>query len=124
MNAYTNNNQSPPVTQVNTAEILPCQTPNQLNIAEQVIDYARWAPSGDNTQPWLFKLLSKHQFIIEATDTRAHCMYDLDGHSSHLAHGILLETIDIAANQLSYEVDFSINDANEQQLIIDVTLTR
>jgi hypothetical protein len=63
----------------------------------RIIDDARWAPSGDNTQPWRFEIVSAHQLQVHGSDTRDHCVYDLDGHSSHLAHGTLLETIAIAA---------------------------
>lgn len=122
MNASINKKNNQSLAQVSTLDVLPCETSSQLTIAEQVIDYARWAPSGDNTQPWIFKLHNEYQFFIEATDTRAHCVYDLDGHSSHLAHGILLETINIAASQLGYEANFLIDDANNQLLIINVQL--
>jgi len=73
----------------------------ELTIIEQILDYARWAPSGDNTQCWRFELTSDRSFIIHANDTSDHVVYDLDGHSSHLAHGVLLETIDIAASKFS-----------------------
>jgi nitroreductase len=27
-----------------------------MRICEQILDLARWAPSGDNTQPWRFEI--------------------------------------------------------------------
>lgn len=65
---------------------------------EQILDLARWAPSGDNTQPWRFEIVSDRQLVVHGFDTRDHCVYDLDGHGSHLALGALLETITIAAS--------------------------
>lgn len=123
MNATTNKPNNQPLEQVNANQVLSYESQSQLTIAEKVIDYARWAPSGDNTQPWIFKLKNEQQFTIKATDTRSHCVYDLDGHSSHLAHGILLETISIAANQLGHEAHFLINDDDCQLLIINVELS-
>ncbi|MCL2656762.1 MAG: nitroreductase family protein [Betaproteobacteria bacterium] len=63
-----------------------------------ILDLARWAPSGDNTQPWRFELVSPREVIAHGFDTRDHVVYDLDGMPSHLAHGALLETMDIAAS--------------------------
>jgi hypothetical protein len=65
------------------------------------LDLARWAPSGDNTQPWRFELTSDSTALIHAFDTRSHCVYDLDGYASRLAHGALLETIALAATRFN-----------------------
>ncbi|CAG1001257.1 Sulfur carrier protein ThiS adenylyltransferase [Methylophilaceae bacterium] len=64
---------------------------------EQILDLARWAPSGDNTQPWRFEIIDDHHVVVHGFDTRDHCVYDLDGHPSQIALGTLLETISIAA---------------------------
>lgn len=65
---------------------------------EQVLEQARWAPSGDNTQPWRFEILDAHSATIHGHDTRTDCVYDLDGHASHIAQGALLETVRLAAS--------------------------
>jgi nitroreductase len=67
-----------------------------------ILDLARWAPSGDNTQPWRFEVLDEQHLRVHGHDTRDHCVYDLDGHPSHLAHGALLETLAIAAMAHGY----------------------
>lgn len=64
---------------------------------ERILDLARWAPSGDNTQPWRFELIDAHHLVVHGYDTREHCVYDLDGHPSQLAHGALIETLVVAA---------------------------
>lgn len=64
----------------------------------EILDLARWAPSGDNTQPWRFEIVADDELIIHGFDTRDHCVYDLDGMPSRLAHGALLETLRIAAS--------------------------
>ena len=68
-----------------------------MTLAEEVLESARWAPSGDNSQPWRFVLRSEREFDAYGYDTRTHCVYDLDGWASELAHGMLLETVAIAA---------------------------
>ena len=65
---------------------------------ERILNLARWAPSGDNTQPWRFEILGNEHVLIHGFDTRDHVVYDLDGHASQLAVGALLETITIAAS--------------------------
>jgi nitroreductase len=63
-----------------------------------VLERARWAPSGDNTQPWRFEIVDDHQCAVYGFDTRADCVYDLDGHASQMALGGLVETASLAAN--------------------------
>ncbi|MCP5294622.1 MAG: nitroreductase family protein [Zoogloeaceae bacterium] len=64
----------------------------------KILELARWAPSGDNTQPWRFEIVSDDHIAIHGSDTRDWCVYDFDGHASHMAHGALLETLRIAAS--------------------------
>ncbi|AVZ78832.1 molybdopterin biosynthesis protein MoeY [Zoogloeaceae bacteirum Par-f-2] len=64
----------------------------------KILDLARWAPSGDNTQPWRFEIVADHHIAVHGHDTRDWCLYDFDGHASHMAHGALLETLRIAAS--------------------------
>ena len=66
--------------------------------ARQILDLARWAPSGDNTQPWRFEVRSADHIVVHAFDTRHHCLYDFGGQASQLSVGALLETVRIAAS--------------------------
>jgi nitroreductase len=67
------------------------------NTLEQILELARWAPSGDNTQPWRFEVRGLQHVVVHGFDTREHCVYDLDGHASQISLGALLETAAIAA---------------------------
>lgn len=78
--------------------------------AEQVLELARWAPSGDNAQPWRFRLLGATRFEVLGYDTRASCVYDLDGEASRLAHGMLLETIAVAGTTFGMQAMTSVPD--------------
>ena len=77
-----------------------------LKPIEKILDSARWAPSGDNTQPWRFEVVDDLHAVVHGFDTRDHCVYDLDGHPSQISIGALLETASIAATAygLSTEV--------------------
>jgi len=70
-----------------------------MTTIRDVLERARWAPSGDNTQPWRFEITSDSSALVHAFDTRDHCVYDLDGCASRLSHGALLETIALAATR-------------------------
>jgi hypothetical protein len=71
---------------------------------EQILELARWAPSGDNTQPWRFEILGARRLVVHGHDTRDHCVYDLDGHPSQISIGALLETMAIAASTFQLEM--------------------
>ncbi|MGH8854784.1 MAG: nitroreductase family protein [Telluria sp.] len=74
---------------------------------QQILDKARWAPSGDNTQPWRFEIIDPLHLAVHAYDTREHCVYDLDGHPSQVSHGALLETMAIAASAHGLRADIA-----------------
>ncbi len=68
-----------------------------MNLLHEVLDDARWAPSGDNTQVWRFEIAGERDLVVHGFDTRAHCVYDLEGDASQISLGALLETMSIAA---------------------------
>lgn len=91
----------------------------------RILDLARWAPSGDNTQPWRFEVLGDEHILIHGFDTREHCIYDLDGHASQLAVGALLETITIAATGQHRRTRIERrSDTPETHFLFDVRFTR
>jgi hypothetical protein len=71
----------------------------------RILDLARWAPSGDNTQCWRFEIAAPDHLVVHAYDTRADTVYDLDGHPSQISMGALLETIAIAASAQGLRAD-------------------
>ena len=89
----------------------------------QILDLARWAPSGDNTQPWRFEILDDRRFVIHGFDTRAHCVYDLDGRASQMSLGALIETLCIAASAFGLRAQVSRRmDTPDTHPTFDVTL--
>ncbi|MBQ0720346.1 MAG: ThiF family adenylyltransferase [Gammaproteobacteria bacterium] len=101
----------------------PRQSPEQVlaNPIERILDYARWAPSGDNTQPWQFELLSDEHLLIHTRDTRDWCVYDLAGRASQTSVGTLLENIAIAARSEGLDASFTLQDPTvDAEPVIDV----
>lgn len=95
----------------------------RLRPIERILDKARWAPSGDNDQPWRFEILDDHHLVIHGSDTRQWCVYDLDGTSSQIALGALIETLCIAASAEGMRAEPILRgDSPEQSPLIDVAL--
>ncbi|UCV06248.1 nitroreductase family protein [Dechloromonas denitrificans] len=74
----------------------------------KILDLARWAPSGDNTQPWRFEIVSDNHIAVHGHDTRDDVIYDFDGHASQMAHGALLETLRLAASRFGMSAEWVI----------------
>jgi hypothetical protein len=81
---------------------------------QKILDLARWAPSGDNTQPWRAEVLSDRELILHGYDTRHHCVYDLDGAPSRLAHGAFIETMDVAASAHGLAVEVAQDPTDDE----------
>lgn len=94
------------------------------SIAEQVIDYAKWAPSGDNTQPWRFEIHNDTTFSIHGYDTRDWVVYDLEGHASQLALGALIESVSLAALLHKHQADIQEEEhSTELKPLFRITLS-
>jgi hypothetical protein len=88
-----------------------------------ILNLARWAPSGDNTQPWRFEIVHEHLIRVHGYDTRDHILYDFDGHPSHIAHGALLETMRIAASGFGLKTAWTVtSEGTHKNPIYDVRL--
>lgn len=110
-----------------TASATAVEAPTKANqsIVAQILDIARWAPSGDNEQPWRFEHVDDQYFVIHGHDTRDWCVYDLDGRASQVALGALLETIAIGAAERGFHAAFKRQNTNSTgQYQIDVHLEK
>ena len=88
-----------------------------------ILDLARWAPSGDNSQVWRFEILADDHVVVHGFDTRDHIIYDLDGYASRMGLGALLETMRVAATRYGLETRVSRRvDAPETKPTFDVRL--
>jgi sulfur-carrier protein adenylyltransferase/sulfurtransferase len=96
-----------------------------MRVIEQILDLARWAPSGDNTQPWRFEIVSDDQIAVHGFDTRDHCVYDLDGRASQLSIGAMLETMRIASSGFGRSASVSRRaNSPEAEPVFDVLFRR
>ncbi len=95
-----------------------------MKTIEQILELAKWAPSGDNTQPWRFEIVNENHVVVHGFDTRKDCVYDFLGHPSQISLGALLENICIAASGHSLRTDITYRDADDEHPTFDVKFTR
>jgi len=65
--------------------------------AGRTLDLARWAPSGDNTQPWRFRLRGPETFEVRFHEPGEPNIYDLERAGAFVSFGALLESVRLAA---------------------------
>jgi len=70
----------------------------QPAVIDRILDLARWAPSGDNTQPWRFEVHDDARLTVHGCERLSTGVYDQRGHCHQLMMGVLLETLEIAAS--------------------------
>lgn len=93
-------------------------------VAEQILELARWAPSGDNRQPWRFEIVSEDRINIHVHDTSDDDVYDFDAIPSRLTFGVLLETLRIAASSQGRTVAWVYRELGNHKHLLEVSLTK
>lgn len=75
------------------------------SVLGEILHAARWAPSGDNSQPWRFEIIGEHRVIVHLNTARNVYEYR-DGEPTLLAGGALLESLRIAASNWGRRMDW------------------
>ena len=91
-----------------TRPAVPAQQ-SPLTPIETVLDVARWAPSGDNSQPWRFTVLGPHSADIDFKAAVHNNVYEYrNGEPTVVSAGMLLETLRIAAAQHGHALSWTL----------------
>lgn len=99
--------------------------PAAPTMAERVLELGRWAPSGDNNQPWRFELLGPEELRVLARDQADWDVYDYnDGQPSWMSFGALLETLRIGATRFGCEARWTYEGSEGREHRFLVTLER
>lgn len=69
---------------------------------KKILDYAVWAPSGDNSQPWRFRVTGGDIKVFNAPEKDT-SLYNYNQHASLVALGGLIKNIKIASSHFGYE---------------------
>ena len=86
---------------------------------EEILNAARWAPSGDNRQPWRFELLSADMVAIHLEPPLGDDVYEYrNGEPLLLAGGMLLECLRIAATAQGMNMEWQHEGSDWPHLIV------
>jgi molybdopterin/thiamine biosynthesis adenylyltransferase len=90
---------------------------------EKVLDGARWAPSGDNSQPWRFEITGDKGVLVHVHDEADTDVYDRYGDFSLVSAGCLLENMKVTASTLGYKVRWGYRRVGPHAHLLNVTLS-
>ncbi len=92
---------------------------------EKILDLARWAPSGDNSQPWRFEVTGKDTISVHIIGLGDDNVYEYNnGQPTLLTAGFLMETMRIAASGFGRAVNWICSYSAGGDLKLDVTLPK
>jgi len=86
--------------------------PEDAPVSVKVLDGARWAPSGDNAQPWRFEEVQAHRFRIRLLGHGDNIYQFAGGRPNLLAFGGLLEAVALEAGRYGYAPDWTLENAS------------
>lgn len=90
----------------------------------KIIKMGTMAPSGDNVQPWRFKV---NENIIKLFNIpeKDNSLYNFKQNASMIAHGAVIENMIITAKEFGYKIDVSLfPDERNENHIADLCLSR
>ncbi|MBL8640101.1 MAG: ThiF family adenylyltransferase [Alphaproteobacteria bacterium] len=81
----------------------PPVAPIYNSVIEEILDQAKWAPSGDNSQPWRIALADDFSFSVEVDRSKRN-VYNLLEMPDLISAGMFLENAVIAARHKGYDI--------------------
>ena len=77
-----------------------------FSLIQEIAGAGTLAPSGDNLQPWRFRVDGDRLLVID-DPTRDHSLFNVQNLASYIAIGALLENIIVVASRHNYRADVS-----------------
>lgn len=97
---------------------------NIKDTIKNILEYAVNAPSGNNSQPWKFKVRENKIFIYNIPDGDI-TPYNFDQKGSYIAHGALIENISITALKYGFNANIEIfPDKSQPDIVAIITLDK
>lgn len=93
---------------------------------KKILEAAVSAPSGDNVQPWDFRVSENFTRIeLYNVPEKDNSYYNFNQMASYIAHGAVIENIMIASRHLGCHAELSklFPDATEQNLVVRINLS-
>ncbi len=70
---------------------------------QNILNLAREAPSGENCQPWYFRVDKNFAINVMNDPEKDQSLYNFEQRGSFVAHGALIENIRLVANQYGFQ---------------------
>lgn len=85
----------------------------------KILEKAVWAPSGDNSQPWKFVIQNNtiSVFNVPENDNK---YYNYKQNASYIAHGGLIENINIACSFYGYKINIQLFPKKEDKNLVSI----
>tara|TARA_R110002124_G_scaffold287216_2_gene471682 strand:- start:117629 stop:118726 length:1098 start_codon:yes stop_codon:yes gene_type:complete len=80
-------------------------------LLDSILDLARWAPSGDNAQPWLITINSETAFTLDISKFKK-TVYNLLPMPDLTSIGMFIENASIAAQKAGYALEYDVSDTH------------
>src|SRR3989344_6938626 len=90
---------------------------------KEIINISIFAPSGDNSQPWRFKIKNNIMLVYNVFEKDV-SLYNFNMYASMVAIGALLENIKISATHFGYICEIKINNDLSKNLVAECIFTR
>ncbi len=105
--------------QLGRARATAVSDPAPESVIEHILDAGRWAPSGDNAQPWRFEALDAETVRTHLATEAGRNPYEFrSGEPSLLSGGMLLESLRIAASQHGRGMAWEVEAATDPYRIV------
>ncbi len=93
------------------------------DLIKQILDYAIWAPSGDNSQPWRFEVKPPRVLLYNLPE-KGNPYLDFRERGSFIAHGGVIENMLIAAEHFGYRAACDLfPDGERSNLVATISLS-
>ncbi|MCB1556619.1 MAG: hypothetical protein KDJ15_04810, partial [Alphaproteobacteria bacterium] len=88
------------------ADTIPAEEKGYRRALDRILDVARWAPSGDNCQPWFLTLRNDTAFQMDLGRFKQN-VYNLLPMPDYISTGMFIENARIAAEKEGYDLDWT-----------------
>lgn len=99
----------------------PEPAPESRTPIDEILNLARWAPSGDNAQPWRFHVIDDSTIRIRILTDPTNVYEYRDCEPTWLSAGMLLETMRVAATGWGRGMSWAASDAGDGDIVVNFT---
>ena len=95
------------------------------DLLEKIIEYGTQAPSGDNSQPWIFTITNNNEILLENVPNRDNPVLNVHQGGSLISHGAVILNIRIASEYFGYRAIISyFPDNNNNEIIAKISFEK